>query len=244
MCGIAGIINQNKGLVADIELKRMTGIVAHRGPDGEGFYLYKNLGFGHRRLSIIDLSNAGHQPMALNDEYVITYNGEVYNYIELREELKKLGHEFHTQTDTEVILIAYKEWGESCVTKFNGMWAFAIHDVKKQVVFCSRDRFGVKPFYYTVINNKFLFGSEIKQFKDFKNKWSVNKSILMDYLIFNLIDHKNECFFDGVYKLPGSHNLVYDLATDSFEIKRYYTITFRPDIANLTQADTIKAFQA
>ena len=156
MCGIAGIINRNKNIVDDAELKRMTDVVAHRGPDGEGFYSYKNLGFGHRRLSIIDLSKAGHQPKTLGDDYIITFNGEVYNYIELREELKKLGHQFFTQTDTEVILVAYKEWGAACVTKFNGMWAFAIHDVKKQIVFCSRDRFGIKPFFYTTIGSKFI----------------------------------------------------------------------------------------
>jgi len=244
MCGIAGIIDQNKNEVSDSELKRMTDIVAHRGPNGEGFYKYKNLGFGHRRLSILDLSNAGHQPMKLDDDYVITYNGEVYNYIELRNELKKLGHGFHTQTDTEVILAAYRQWGTSCVTRFNGMWAFAIHDIKKQVVFCSRDRFGVKPFYYTIINNKFLFGSEIKQFSDFNNNWKVNKTILMDYIIFNLIDHKDECFFDGVTKLPASSNLIYDLNTDKFEITKYYTVNInKDDVSSLTEEESIDAFK-
>jgi len=243
MCGIAGIINQNKNSIIDSELKRMTSLVAHRGPDGEGFYKHKNLGFGHRRLSILDLSDAGHQPMTLDNDYVITYNGEVYNYIELRNELKKLGHQFSTQTDTEVILAAYREWGTACVSRFNGMWAFAIHDLKKQIVFCSRDRFGVKPFYYTVINNKFLFGSEIKQFSDFKNDWNVNKGILMDYLIFNLIDHKNECFFDGVHKLPGSHNLIYDLETDQFEIKKYYTISINKDVTSLNEIESLQAFK-
>jgi asparagine synthase (glutamine-hydrolysing) len=243
MCGIAGIINQNRNIAVEAELKRMTDLVAHRGPDGEGFYSYKNLGFGHRRLSIIDLSNAGHQPMTLGDDYVITFNGEVYNYIELRDELKKLGHQFFTQTDTEVILVAYKEWGTACVSKFNGMWAFAIHDVKKQIVFCSRDRFGVKPFFYTIIDNKFLFASEIKQFSYLKSNWKANTGILMDYLIFNLIDHKNECFFDGVYKLPGSHNLIYDLTTDKFEISKYYSITIHKEITDLSQADTVRLFE-
>jgi len=244
MCGIAGIIDQNKNPVADSQIKKMTDLVAHRGPNGSGSYNYKNLGFGHRRLSIIDLSDAGHQPMALGDDYVITFNGEVYNYIELREELKKLGHGFQTQTDTEVILAAYKEWGTSCVTKFNGMWAFAIHDVKKQIVFCSRDRFGIKPFYYTIIDNKFLFASEIKQFSAFKEKWSANKTILMDYLIFNLIDHKDDTFFDGVTKLPGSHNLIYDLSTDQFEITKYYTLTINKGVTALDERDTLTAFQS
>ncbi|HJP63934.1 MAG TPA: asparagine synthase (glutamine-hydrolyzing), partial [Mucilaginibacter sp.] len=240
---IAGIINQKRDPVVDSELRQMTNLVSHRGPDGQGFYSYKNLGFGHRRLSILDLSDAGHQPMELDNDYVITYNGEVYNYIELRNELKKLGHHFSTQTDTEVILASYREWGTACVSRFNGMWAFAIHDTKKQIVFCSRDRFGVKPFYYTVTGNKFLFGSEIKQFSEFKSNWNANKSILMDYLIFNLIDHKNECFFDGVYKLPGSHNLIYDLETDKFEIKKYYSISLNNDITRLNETESLEAFK-
>jgi len=244
MCGIAGIIDQNKNSVSESHIKQMTDIVAHRGPDGAGSYLYKNLGFGHRRLSILDLSNAGHQPMTLGDDFVITYNGEVYNYIELREELRKLGHQFNTHTDTEVVLAAYKEWGTSCVTRFNGMWSFAIHDVKKQILFCSRDRFGVKPFYYTIIDNKFMFASEIKQFSAFKNKWSANKTILMDYLIFNLIDHKDQSFFDGVTKLPGSHNLVYDLNTNEFEISQYYSITINKNITALDEADTLDIFKS
>jgi asparagine synthase (glutamine-hydrolysing) len=243
MCGIAGIIDRNKDLVSELQIKLMTDIVAHRGPDGAGSYLYNNLGFGHRRLSIIDLSNAGHQPMSLGDDYVITFNGEIYNYIEIREELKKLGHQFNTHTDTEVLLAAYKQWDTSCVTRFNGMWSFAIHDVKKQIVFCSRDRFGVKPFYYCIIDNKFMFASEIKQFSPFRNKWNANKTILMDYLIFNLIDHKDQSFFDDITKLPGSHNLIYDLKTDKFEIKRYYSITINKTITSLNEADTIKIFQ-
>ena len=222
----------------------MTDLVAHRGPNGEGFYTHKNLGLGHRRLSILDLSNAGHQPMKLDNKYVITYNGEVYNYIELRRELLKLGHQFFTQTDTEVILAAYKEWGTSCVTKFNGMWAFAIHDIEKQIVFCSRDRFGIKPFYYTIIDGKFLFGSEIKQFLCFRSQWHANKGILMDYLIFNLLDHKDECFFEGINKLPGSHNLIYDLTTNEFEINKYYSISINKDIGNLSETETVKVFRA
>lgn len=243
MCGIAGIIDQNKNLISESQIKLMTDIVAHRGPDGAGLYLYNNLGFGHRRLSIIDLSNAGHQPMSLDDDYVITFNGEIYNYIEIREELRKLGHQFNTHTDTEVLLAAYKEWGTSCVSRFNGMWSFAIHDVKQQIVFCSRDRFGVKPFYYCIIDGKFMFASEIKQFSPFRKKWKANKTILMDYLIFNLIDHKAESFFEDVAKLPGSHNLIYDLKTDKFEIKRYYSITIDKTITSLHETDTIKAFQ-
>ncbi len=243
MCGIAGIINQNNSPVDEDQLKIMTRSVAHRGPDGEGFYVDGKLGFGHRRLSIIDLSKAGHQPMYFGDEFVITFNGEIYNYIEIRDQLRKLGHAFATQTDTEVILVAYKEWGAACVSRFNGMWAFAIHDKKQNIVFCSRDRFGVKPFYYTTINGQFIFGSEIKQFKKFKECWKANRNVLLDYMIFNLIDHNSQTFFDGVEKLPGSHNLIYHLDSDKFEVTKYYEITLHADIGKLNEQDTLELFK-
>ncbi|MDB5024596.1 MAG: hypothetical protein JWP78_2351 [Mucilaginibacter sp.] len=244
MCGIAGIIDQPGQIITDFELKKMTDAVAHRGPDGEGFYVDKNLGFGHRRLSIIDLSQAGDQPMKLDEDYVITFNGEIYNYIELKDELKKLGHQFNTQTDTEVILVAYREWGTACVEKFNGMWAFAIHDIKNDIVFCSRDRFGVKPFYYTLINGKFFFGSEIKQLIHLQSNWFVNKRVLMDFLVFSLVDHTDQTFFEGINVLLGSHNLIYSLKSNTFSINKYYSITKHQKINNLSDIDSIKVFKA
>jgi len=243
MCGIAGIINQTGRIIDEQQLIDMTSSVAHRGPNGEGRYINGKVGFGHRRLSIIDLTDAGHQPMFLGDDFVITFNGEIYNYIEIRNELRKLGHVFTTQSDTEVILVAYKQWGTACVSRFNGMWAFAIHDKIKNIVFCSRDRFGVKPFYYANIDGQFLFGSEIKQFKGFKSNWKANRNVLMDYLIFNLIDHNSQTFFEGVEKLPGSHNLIYHLATDKIEINKYYTVTIHPDISKLDVQETVVIFQ-
>lgn len=224
MCGISGIINKSKDRVRNEDIQKINDLISHRGPDDEGFYFEKNFAFGHRRLSILDLSSDGHQPMHYLDKYTITYNGEVYNYLEIKEELIKYGYKFSSQTDTEVIIASYDKWGEDCVHKFNGMWAFAIYDKEKEIIFCSRDRFGVKPFYYTEIDNKFVFGSEIKQLLEFYEERFVNKKILMDFLIIGYENHINETFFENIFKLQESHNLIYDLKSNSFEIKRYYDI--------------------
>lgn len=175
MCGISGIIDKSNNKIINEDIKVINDLIYHRGPDDEGFYFGKNFAFGHRRLSILDLSSDGHQPMTYLDKYVITYNGEVYNYLEIKEELLKCGYTFYSHTDTEVILASYDKWGENCVNKFNGMWAFAIYDKEKNIIFCSRDRFGVKPFYYTQVDNKFIFGSEIKQLLQFYSERYVNK---------------------------------------------------------------------
>lgn len=149
--------------VSPIVLRRMTDAIAHRGPDGEGQFIDGSLGLGHRRLAIIDLSPAGHQPMATPDgRYTLTYNGEVYNFQELRVELESLGHQFRSRTDSEVVLKAYAQWGERAVERFNGMFAFAIWDKQERTLFLARDRYGIKPLYYALCDNKFLFGSEIK----------------------------------------------------------------------------------
>jgi asparagine synthase (glutamine-hydrolysing) len=149
--------------VSPVLLRRMTDAIAHRGPDGEGFYTDSFIGLGHRRLSIIDLSPAGHQPMVTEDlRYALTYNGEVYNFQELRAELESHGHRFRSKTDSEVVLRAYVQWGERCVERFNGMFAFAIWDRARQELFLARDRYGIKPLYYSVQGQTLLFGSEQK----------------------------------------------------------------------------------
>jgi len=197
MCGITGIINKNNNLIDKLLIEKINNLISHRGPDDEGFYHGDNFAFGHRRLSILDLSQDGHQPMHYKDRYTITYNGEVYNYVELKNELEKEGYSFHSNTDTEVIIAAYDKWGESCVNRFNGMWSFALFDSKKNNIFCSRDRFGIKPFYYTEVANKFIFGSEIKQLLEFHPNNIVNKSILIDYLVTRFEDYNNDTFFEG-----------------------------------------------
>lgn len=174
MCGIAGIWHLNNEKLYEDKLSRFTDSLFHRGPDGAGYKIFNNnLGLGHRRLSILDLTDAGKQPMSFAEErYWLTYNGEIYNFVELRRELKVKGYTFKTDTDTEVLLSAYHCWGKDCLFKFNGMWAFAIWDTKEKTLFLARDRFGVKPLYYTFLPNKlFAFASEtiaFKQLKDYK----------------------------------------------------------------------------
>uniref|UniRef100_UPI0040482527 asparagine synthase (glutamine-hydrolyzing) n=1 Tax=Aliarcobacter sp. TaxID=2321116 RepID=UPI0040482527 len=242
MCGISGIINKNGNRVDKNEIQKINDLIAHRGPDDEGFYFEKNFAFGHRRLSILDLSSDGHQPMHYLERYVITYNGEVYNYLEIKEELLKDGYIFHSHTDTEVILASYDKWGEECVSRFNGMWAFAIYDKEKEIIFCSRDRFGVKPFYYTEVDGKIIFGSEIKQLLEFYENRFVNNKILMDYLVVGYENHTNETFFENIFKLEQSHNLIYDLKTNNFEIKRYYDL--KKEEMKLDENSSIETYKA
>lgn len=224
MCGISGIINKNNKSVEELLILQMTDIIAHRGPDSSGSYLYKNIAFGHRRLSILDLSSSGHQPMKYLDDLVITYNGEIYNFIEIREELIQKGYIFDSNSDTEVILKAYHCWGKTCVNYFNGMWSFSILDIKQKIIFCSRDRFGVKPFYYIENNDLFAFGSEISQLLTFLPNKILNKKVALDYLISGIEECSNETFFKDIYLLKGGHNLVFDLQTNSYEIERYYNL--------------------
>ncbi len=242
MCGISGIINKTKKVVNQDEIKKINDLIVHRGPDDEGFYFSNNFAFGHRRLSILDLSSAGHQPMHYLDKYTITYNGEVYNYLEIKEELLDEGYIFKSHTDTEVILASYDKWGQECVNKFNGMWAFAIYDKEKDIIFCSRDRFGIKPFYYTEVDNKFIFGSEIKQLLEFYEDKYVNKNILMDYLIIGFEEHTNETFFENIFKLEQSHNLIYNLTTNSYKIEKYYDIALDDNVKKLNEKESIKLY--
>jgi len=231
MCGIAGIVKKDGSEVTTSEIKNITNIFAHRGPDDEGFFIENNFALGHRRLSILDLSPAGHQPMLYNHVRII-FNGEIYNYIEIKDELKKSGYSFHTGTDTEVIAAAYIHWGEDCVNRFNGMWAFVIYDEDKQIFFCSRDRFGVKPFYYVNNSSIFAFGSEIKQLHVL-GFHKVNLKILFDYLYISYQNHTADTFFKDVYQLEPSHNLIFDLKNNDILIKKYYTLELQKEVYNL-----------
>jgi asparagine synthase (glutamine-hydrolysing) len=243
MCGISGIINKVFEKVSRSDIKTINDLVSHRGPDDEGFFFEKNIAFGHRRLSVLDLSPEGHQPMTyLSGRYTITYNGEIYNYLEIRETLAKEGYVFHSETDTEVILASYDRWGKECVKMFNGMWAFALYDKEKNMIFCSRDRFGIKPFYYTEVDNKFIFGSEIKQLLEFYTDRYVNKKILLDYLVIGFEDHTNETFFENIFKLEQAHNLIFSLDDNSFATQRYYDIRLDENIAKLDQKGSIEAY--
>jgi asparagine synthase (glutamine-hydrolysing) len=163
MCGVCGIFNLNGEPVSPVLLRKMTDVIAHRGPDGEGFCVDSFIGFGHRRLAVIDLSPTGHQPMrTAEDDCMITYNGEVYNFKALRQELETLGQRFVSQSDTEVVLQAYRQWGPDCLARLNGHFAFAIWDKTRQSLFLARDRYGAKPLYYALAGSCFLFASEQK----------------------------------------------------------------------------------
>jgi asparagine synthase (glutamine-hydrolysing) len=221
----------------------MNALIFHRGPDSEDYYFCRNFAFGHRRLKIIDLSANASQPMTYLDRYTITYNGEIYNYLEIREDLLKKGYRFSTASDTEVILAAYDYYGFDCVSRFNGMWAFALYDKEKDLIFCSRDRFGVKPFYYSDNSARFIFGSEIKQILYFQDKKYVNQQILLDYLIPGFEEHTNDTFFLNVHKLEQSHNLIYFLRNNSISLKKYYEIKIHEDISRLSESSSAELYR-
>ncbi|WP_430404661.1 asparagine synthase (glutamine-hydrolyzing) [Fluviicola sp.] len=222
MCGISGIVSRKSIINSEEEIRRMNHIIEHRGPDGEGIFCHQNVALGHRRLAILDLSELGAQPMHWKELYTIVFNGEVYNYIEIREVLLKEGYVFQSESDTEVILAAYDFWGKECVTHFNGMWSFALLDKKKNLLFCSRDRFGIKPFYYTLSEEEFRFGSEIKQLLD--EHPIINLPVALDFIIVGIEESTDETFFKGIVKLTPGHNLIYDLEKDRYEISPFYNL--------------------
>ena len=222
MCGIVGFIGKcdnNKQVI-----EKMSKKIAHRGPDGEGFFIDNDVALAHRRLSIIDL-NTGKQPMYNEDEsIVVIYNGEIYNYIELKDELKK-DHEFKTKSDTEVLVHGYETWGSDLPKHLRGMFAFAIYDKKKNELFLARDNFGIKPLYYCTMNNTFMFASEIKAFlehPDFKKE--LNEEVLRTYLSFSFTPTE-ETFFKGVYRLDAGCSLT--IKNGNIKIDRYYKKEFK-----------------
>ena len=225
MCGFVGYINKEKDKKENI--KKMADLIAHRGPDSEGYYCDENIALGFRRLSIIDL-NGGSQPIYNKDKTkVIVFNGEIYNYQELKKELVKKGYKFKTKTDTEVILHGYEEYQEKIVDKLRGMFAFVIYDIKKKEMFAARDFYGIKPFYYTKMDNTFIFGSEIKSFLIHPHfKKELNTKMLEYYLTFQYSAGK-ETFFKNVYKLMPGHYLKYK--NGKLTIKKYYEIKFEED---------------
>ncbi len=222
MCGITGIYHFDRDRAVDrSRLGRMTASIAHRGPDGEGFHVDRNVGLGHRRLTIIDL-DTGDQPMHdRSGRSTIIFNGEIYNYIELRDELKALGRRFITGSDTEVVLQAYGEWGEACQEKLNGMWAFALWDSAKRALFLSRDRIGEKPLYYAVHDETFLFGSEIKTILEYGHPREANTSLLELYLFFSYIPAPHT-FFKGIRQLRAGHSLT--VSEEGVREKKYWDL--------------------
>lgn len=223
MCGIAGFIDGQIGKEQGLGvLENMLEAISHRGPDARGKWQENNVFLGQNRLSIIDLSESANQPFYYQD-IVIVYNGEVYNYIEVKVDLERKGYRFTTSSDTEVICAAYKEYGERCVEYFMGMWAFAIWDKTEQKLFCSRDRFGIKPFYYIHKNGKFYFGSEYKALKPspvFSNQ--VNVDQVQRGIALNWVSYKSDTFFTDIQSLEPSHNIVFK--ANEYRKYRYYDI--------------------
>lgn len=253
MCGIAGIVSMNPQHVSTERLKQMTDAIAHRGPDGAGLWMNENktVGFGHRRLAIIDLSETGKQPMHLSNReggkqrYSITYNGEIYNYLELKEELKQKGYTFFSHSDTEVILAAYDYWKEECLQQFDGMFAFAIWDEVEQTLFTARDRFGEKPFYYFFDGEQFVFASEMKALWAAGVEKTIDHSMLLNYIGLGWVKNPanlSQTFYENISSLPQSHYLKLDLRNGKNEIAQYWDLD-KETKATLTEAEAIEQFQ-
>lgn len=254
MCGIAGIYRRHGPNESDpSRVTAMSEMLTHRGPDdfaylllrsrdgefqvGQGDFepLLADVCLGHRRLSIIDLSPLGRQPMSneTNDIFLV-FNGEIFNYLELRDELGAKGHSFRSHTDTEVIIHAYEEWGADCVTRFNGMWALAIWDQRRREMFCSRDRFGIKPFYYYLDETVFVLASEIKGILPaLDSRPSADHGVLSDYLIDGTLCRTENTFFKGIRRLPPAHNLI--VSASGTRTNQYWNYTTRSQIYNQTQ---------
>ncbi len=244
MCGIAGAINFNGEPISSDLLKKMTSAISHRGPDGEGHWSDGNIGLGHRRLSIIDLSSAGNQPMFCNNNrYVISYNGEVYNFKELKRELEILGYGFASKTDTEVILYSLIEWGEDAVNKFNGMFAFAFWDRKERKMLLARDRYGIKPLYYSHQGSRFAFASEQKAIithPEFEK--SLNKSALLEYFTFQNI-FTDQTLLNDIKMFPAGNYMTINLADEckqKIKLVQYWDYQFSEPKVALKKEDYIE----
>lgn len=232
MCGIAGIFNLDGSLVSINVLQQMNTIQRHRGPDDEGYWAVGFIGFGHRRLAVLDLTPAGHQPMLTEDSSLaITYCGEVYNFPELKRELEAKGHKFYSRTDTEVVLKSYLEWDIACLNRFNGMFAFAIWDKRKNELFLARDRYGIKPLYYYYKNKKLIFASEIKAILLHPDVCSgLCLPALFEYFTFQNI-FTDKTLFNDIYLLPaGTYAKVQLGDYDSFKRVRYWDYNFQEPV--------------
>ncbi len=265
MCGIFGLVN--KGGVNVNHLIRSTDLINYRGPDDCGYMLYNGidipkiyagkdttpesiaihnltpipetnfkLGFGHRRLSILDVSPLGHQPMVL-DSLTLIFNGEIYNYLEIRLELEKEGIVFHTGSDTEVILQSWRHWGEKCLDRFNGMFAFLILDSLNNKLYAVRDRFGVKPLYYSAKSGYVGFSSEVKQLRLLNGyNFALNDNIAFDYLKYGFLDHEPDTFEKSIKQILPGQIMTYDLARDAYDLKNWYTFKPKPWVGNFEEA--------
>jgi asparagine synthase (glutamine-hydrolysing) len=248
MCGIAGVISINPNKVSYGLLKGMTDAIAHRGPDGDGHWISENgcIGLGHRRLSIIDLSHDADQPMHYLNRYTIAFNGEIYNYIELRETLLQQGYTFKTQSDTEVLLALYDRDKEKCLPLLDGMFAFVLYDKEDKTIFCARDRFGEKPFFYSYEKGKhFYFGSEMKCLWAAGVSGEVSNKMLFNYLAYGFVENENdssETFYTKCTRLPHAHYLKMNPETLEISIHRYYDIQWQETISSTNEGEIAEHF--
>lgn len=246
MCGITGVLSFDQGVAVSCELiQKMTGCLQHRGPDDDGLYAAGPIGLGHRRLAIIDLSPGGHQPMPGPDGTTwLIYNGEIYNYRDIRAELETQSHRFKSHSDTEVILHAYQEDGPDCLARFNGMFAFALWDEQKQQIFLARDRFGIKPLYFYRDNRRLIFASEIKAILAVLDSTpQPNPRLIYDFLTVGALDHTDDTFFEGIYKLPPAHSLVVD-TNGREQLRKYWDFEVSNEVAQLSDREVAEQSEA
>jgi asparagine synthase (glutamine-hydrolysing) len=222
MCGISVLVtSQSKVCDLHSEIQRMNDSIVHRGPDSHGIFVHNNVGLGHRRLSIIDLSEKASQPMT-KAQVTISFNGEIYNYLELQKELGNLGYKFTSQSDTEVILYSYLEWGLDCFNKFNGMWAIALLDSDIDKIFLCRDNFGIKPIFYGYNKDYFFAGSESKQFLHLHGERNLNLSQCVNYINSGLLNYNENTFIEGIFELKPGHYIEIDTKTLNFAKVKWY----------------------
>jgi asparagine synthase (glutamine-hydrolysing) len=240
MCGISGIFDRNESISSEL-IQKMTDTLQHRGPDDAGMYINGPIGLGHRRLSIIDLSPGGHQPMAGPDGSTwLIYNGEIYNYLDIRAELEARGHHFKSQSDSEVILHAYQEYGCECLSHFNGMFTLAIWDERRRHLFLARDRFGIKPLYFYRDAHRFIFASEIKAILAVLDHIPrPHPRLIYDFLSVGALDHTDDTFFEGIYKLPPAHWLLVD-PEGQVHLQRYWDFQVNDEVARLSDKEVAK----
>lgn len=251
MCGIFGYLNlsSSRRSITPNELKKSLDIISYRGPDYSGYKLFEQTSednfkifLGHNRLSIIDLSEAGNQPFTINEKYHVVFNGEIYNYIEIRDDLIKKGFVFRTGSDTEVLLNLYIESGTKRFGELNGMWSFLIYDEVKNQVIASRDRFGVKPMYILEQDGAIFFASEIKQLLPFSKSRTLNKEVLANYLHHYLLDYNEQTFFSEITKLPAMHSLTIELSTGKRVLDRYWDFTLS-DNSGASDDELVKEYR-
>jgi len=249
MCGIAGFVSRHSTNIAQTNavLRSMTETLTHRGPEGEGFWINDNgtVAMGHRRLKIIDLSEGAAQPMQYDDRYTITYNGEIYNYPELKKELASKNYIFKTESDTEVILAAYACWKEECLGHFDGMFSFVIWDKTEQLLFCARDRFGEKPFYFHTAGDSFLFASEMKALWAAAVPRIIQNAQLLHYITLGLVQNiarPDLTFFEGIYSLQPGHFLTLRLPDFDIQTVNYWDLDKETVDMGISERDAIEKF--